>query len=190
MHLGSHGGIKRVFAGDWIVDLLGAGMVVGSGMVLVGGSAVLFALVRVASGAGGLAMADKVPTYGVTAHAEEVRGRIRTHYMHRAHPFAHPTASADARFQAEADDPVAILVAAAATMPITKLPPLNESLRRGLAARAARTVRPTPAPEPTSRRPRRRRTARKGRPTRNRSKAAAYGCGIIKTPIGRNRSML
>lgn len=147
--------------GDWILNLLGATMVVGSGVMVVGGSAILFALVRVAGGAGGLATARTFPPPGVVGHAEEVRNRIRSRYMLRAlrpSPLDDPAAQTYAAFEVEAADPIAVLIADAATMPITKLPPLNESLRRALAARAARDAEPA---ERTA--PRRRRRARRKR---------------------------
>jgi hypothetical protein len=144
-----------------MLNLLGATMVVGSGVVVVGGSAILFALVRVAGGAGGLARAGSFPPPGVAGHAAEVRNRMRSRYMLRGlrpDPLGDPATSIYTTFEVGAADSIAVLIADSATMPITKLPRLNESLRRGLAARAPRDT--EPAEQAT---PRRRRRARRQR---------------------------
>jgi len=167
-----------VYAGDWIINLLGATMVVGSGLTVVGGTAILFALLRTASGFEGLARARSFPPPGVVDHAEEVRGRIRTRYMLRARSLSNPAASSYVAFEIEAADPIALLIADGATMPITKLPPLNESLRRGLAARAPLTtppVRPTPAARPT------RAVAPKGRAAPKRRRKASRKANAAKS---------
>jgi hypothetical protein len=156
-----------VYAGDWILDLLGATMVVGSGMMLLGGSALVFALMRVASSGDGLARARSFPSPGVANHAEEVRGRIRSRYMQRAGLIPDAAASKYVAFEIEAADPIAVLIAQGATTPITKLPPLNESLRRGLAARAIPAVEPNERTAPQ----RRRTTRRKAKPAKSRARS-------------------
>lgn len=165
-----------MYAGDWILNLLGVTVVVGSGLTVVGGSAILFAVLRTARGAGGLAGARSFPPPGIADHADEVRGRMRSRYMLRARPLANPATSSYVTFEVEVADPIAVLIANGATMPITKLPPINESLRRGLAARAARPtpVAPSLAPSKVRRSPSRRRKAGlKSKPARTRTAAGA-----------------
>jgi hypothetical protein len=178
-----------VYPGDWIPTLLGATVVVGSGMMVVGGSAILFALLHAARGVDGLARARSLPP-GIADHAEEVRARIRSRYMLRARPLSDIAAPIYMAFEIETADPIAIpiaaLIADAATMPITKLPPLNESLRRGLAARAPRAPHATRAPLPPHavepKEPaavQRRRKARRGKP-----KAASARSAAGRTTLG------
>jgi hypothetical protein len=153
-----------VYPGDTFATLLGATMWVAGILTLGSVSAVLFALLRTATGAGGLASTRLIPPVGVGYHAEEVRARIRMRYMARAaalHPVEEP---ADAEVPSEV--PITVLVAERAAMPITKLPPLNESLRRGLAVR-------TPSPVPVSSRPAGRRRKQRRRTSRPRSPKVA-----------------
>lgn len=139
-----------MYAGDWLLDLLGATMLVGSALMVVGGSAILLALLHAASGAGGLAGWRRIPPSGVAGHADAVRDRLRSRYMARAQRFDDLAARrAIAALEIEPvdyrrpvrnreplADPMATLIAERATMPIVELPPLNESLRLRLAARA------------------------------------------------------
>jgi hypothetical protein len=161
MHSG-RGRRNDVYPGDTFATLLGATMWVAGILTLGSASAILFALLRTATGAGGLASTRLIPPVGVGYHAEEVRARIRMRYMARAaalYPALSFEEPAGARVPSEVR--ITVLVAERAAMPITKLPPLNESLQRGLAVR-------TPAPAPTTvstqssrrRRKQRRRTSR------------------------------
>jgi hypothetical protein len=161
-----------VYAGDWILDLLGTTMVVGSGLTVVAGSAILFALVHAAGGAGGLARFRSFPPPGVTGHADEVRERLRHRYMARVRRLNELAAAravvaftiepGDARIAVAVRGPEAELSAstieARSSIPIAKLPPLNESLRRSLTTRRAKLTERPPAP--------RRTRARKARRTR------------------------
>jgi hypothetical protein len=156
-----------VYPGDTIATLLGTTMWVAGILTLGSASAILFALLRTATGAGGLASTRLIPPVGVGYHAEEVRARIRMRYMARAAAlYSAPSVEELAGTEGPSEMPITVLVAERAAMPITKLPPLNESLRRGLAAR-------TPAPVPISARPARRRGKQRRRTSRPRSPKVA-----------------
>ena len=172
-----------MYAGDWIFSLLGTTMWVGGVLGLGGAGAILFALLHAAIGAGGLARARSFPPAGVMDHAEEVRARMRSRYMARAwrssEALARPAfdvvkADAEADVAAEAAEadlarpfdipgpvaePIAMLIAQGAEMSVTRLPPLNESLRRRLAMRVPESVVQAPSRRP----PRSRRKASRSR---------------------------
>ncbi len=153
-----------MYPGDTFATLLGATMWVAGILTLGSASAILFALLRTATGAGGLASTRLIPPVGVGYHAEEVRARIRMRYMARAaalHPVEEPAGT-----KGPPEVPITVLVAERAAMPITKLPPLNESLRRGLAVR-------TPSPVPVSSQPAGRRRKQRRRTSRPRSPKVA-----------------
>lgn len=125
--------------GDSILNLLGTIMWVG-GIVMAGSfGAILLAVVRMVTGMG-LASTRIIPPAGVGEHANAVRARLRMRYMVRAARLAD---SVPLRDEPEPDavapfwepEPIAVIAAQRAVMPITSLPPLNESLRRGLASR-------------------------------------------------------
>jgi hypothetical protein len=141
-----------MYAGDWIFGLLGTTMWVGGILSLGGAGAILIALLHAAMGAGGLARTRSFPPTGVINHAEEVRARMRSRYMARAWrssetltrpAFAFPAAQDEAdpvkpSHVPEPDfEPIAVLIAQGGEMSITRLPPINESLRRRLATRVA-----------------------------------------------------
>jgi hypothetical protein len=139
-----------MYAGDWILSVLGTTMWVG-GIVSVGGAtAILFALLQVAMSASGLARARSFPPTGVVDHAAEVRARMRSRYMARTwragdemgRPAFDRTLANDGigvfrpfRIREPATEPVAVMISQGAELSITRLPPLNESLRRRLATR-------------------------------------------------------
>jgi hypothetical protein len=153
-------------------------------LTLWGASAVLFAVLRTAAGARGLASTRLIPPHGVIHHAEEVRARLRIHYLAQALSHGQQLRSGDSAWFSLEDEPdreaegltpgqqvqpIEVLIAERAAMSITKLPPLNESLRRGLAARGPAARGPV---APSSRPARRRRAARRSR-THPRTTAAA-----------------
>jgi hypothetical protein len=165
-----------MFAGDWIFNVLGTTMWVGGVLSLGGAGAILFAVLHAAMGAGGVARARSIPPYGVVSRAAEVRARMRSRYMARAWrangaagPAFDRTLANDGigvfrpfRIRESITQPIAVLISQGAESSITRLPPLNESLRRRLATRVAKPAdAPTPAP------PRR---ARKARRKANRSR--------------------
>jgi hypothetical protein len=128
-----------VNGGDSILSLLGTTMWVG-GIVMAGSfGAILLAVVRLVTGMG-LASTRIIPPAGVGERAEAVRARLRMRYMVRAARLGdsvllqnEPEPDAVAPFWEP--EPIAVIAAQRAAMPITSLPPLNESLRRGLASR-------------------------------------------------------
>jgi hypothetical protein len=160
-----------MYAGDWIFSLLGTTMWVGGVLSLGGAGAILFALLHAAMGAGGLARARTFPPSGVVDHAEEVRARMRSRYMARAWrssgafagPAFKPGLAEDGagvalpfRLPEPVAEPIAILIAQGADLSINRLPPLNESLRRRLAARVTKPAEaPVRAPARRSRKARR-----------------------------------
>jgi hypothetical protein len=164
-----------MYAGDWIFNLLGTTMWVGGLLSLGGAGAILLALLNAAMGAGGLAGARGIPPSGVVLHAEEVRARMRSRYMARAwrasEAFARPAFDPGVG-EEEADaarpfsvpepttEPIAVLIARGGEMSITRLPPLNESLRRRLATRVAERPTPPPAKPPRKARRKAKRTRR------------------------------
>jgi hypothetical protein len=165
-----------MFAGDWIFNLLGTTMWVGGVLSLGGAGAILFAVLHAAMGAGGVARTRSIPPYGVVSHAAEVRARMRSRYMARAWrangaagPAFDRTLANDGigvfrPFTKPVMQPIAILISQGAESSITRLPPLNESLRRRLATRVlkpADTVIPAP---PRRTRKARRKTSRSRRP--------------------------
>ena len=144
--------------GDSILNLLGTTVWVG-GIVVAGSfGAILLAVVRMVTGMG-LASTRIIPPAGVGEHADAVRARLRMRYMVRAARLGDSVLLQD---EPEPDavaplwepEPIAVIAAQRAAMPITSLPPLNESLRRGLASR-------TPVASPN-------RGARRRRSRRNR----------------------
>ena len=166
-----------MYAGDWIFSLLGATMWVGGLLSIGGAGAILFALLHAAISAGGLARARSFPPSGVIGHAEEVRARMRSRYMARAWrsgvalagPAFDRSLANDGigvfrpiRIMGPATRPIAVLITQGAESSITRLPPLNESLRRRL---ATRVTEPADPPARPARRPRkaRRRTSRSSR---------------------------
>lgn len=139
-----------MYAGDWIFSVLGITMWVGGILSVGGATAVLFALLHVAMSAGGLARARSFPPTGVVDHAAEVRARMRSRYMARTlrvsdeigRPAFDRTLANDGigvfrplSMRERGLLPVAALVTQGAELSITRLPPLNESLRRRLATR-------------------------------------------------------
>jgi hypothetical protein len=150
------------------------------GVLSVGGAGViLFALLHAALGASGLARARSFPPSGVIVHAEEVRARMRSRYMARAWrtsgalarpPFDRTLANDGIgvfrryRIAEPVTQPIAVLIAQGAEGSITRLPPLNESLRRRLATRVPDV--PPEAPARPARRPRkaRRKASRSRKP--------------------------
>lgn len=168
MHYVRRQGGHDVYAGDWILSLLGTTMWVGGLVALGGAGAIMLAVLRVALGAGGLAGARTIPPFGVSSHAEEVRGRLRARYLARAVragvPFTLEAADLSATVRAAASanrphpariaDPISVLVAERAAIAITRLPPLNESLSRGLSSRV--TARASASPRRDRRRQRKR----------------------------------
>ena len=162
-----------MYAGDWIFSILGTTMWVGGVLTIGGAGVILFALLHAALGAGGLARARSFPPSGVIDHAEEVRARMRSRYMARAwraggepaRPEFDRTLANDGigvfrpfRITEPVTQPIAVLISQGAESSITRLPPLNESLRRRLATRV--TAAPAEAPA---------RPARRGRNPRRRA---------------------
>lgn len=171
-----------MFAGDWIFNLLGTTMWVGGVLSLGGAGAILFAVLHAAFGAGGVARTRSIPPYGVVSHAAEVRARMRSRYMARAWrangdvagPAFDRTLANDGigvfrpfRNREPITQPIAVLISQGADSSITRLPPLNESLRRRLATRVAK-----PADAPTPARARRARKAQR-KASRSRRPVAA-----------------
>jgi hypothetical protein len=152
-----------MYAGDWILSVLGTTMWIGGVLSVGGATAILFALLHVAMSAGGLARARSFPPAGVVAHAAEVRARMRSRYMARAWRASGELGPADDRTLANdgigvfrpirlrepVTQPIAVLIAEGAESSITRLPPLNESLRRRL---ATRVTQPADSPERPARR--------------------------------------
>ncbi|HEX9635160.1 MAG TPA: hypothetical protein VGB34_06740 [Candidatus Limnocylindria bacterium] len=165
-----------MYAGDWILGLLGTTMWVGGVLSIGGAGAILFAVLHAAMGAGGVARARSIPPYGVVSRAAEVRARMRSRYMApawRANGAAGPafdrTLANDGigvfrpfPIRESITQPIAVLISQGAESSITRLPPLNESLRRRLATRV------TEPSDPPARAPRRPRKARRkaSRPSR------------------------
>jgi hypothetical protein len=163
-----------MYAGDWILSVLGTTMWVG-GIVSVGGAtAILFALLQVAMSASGLARARSFPPTGVVDHAAEVRARMRSRYMARTWrasgelggPAFDRTLANDGigvfrpiRIREPGAQPIAAMITRGAELSITRLPSLNESLRRRLATRV-----PAAAAAPTRRS--RKKPRQKGRRSR------------------------
>jgi hypothetical protein len=166
-----------MYAGDWIFNLLGITMWVGGVLSVGGAGAILVAVLHVAMAAGGVTRAGSIPPYGVLGHAEDVRARMRSRYMARAvrstgglaRPAFDRTLANDGigvfrpfRIREPFTQPIGVLVTQGAESSITRLPPLNESLRRRLATRVTKVAEaPAPAPARWTRRPRR--NARKAR---------------------------
>jgi hypothetical protein len=152
-------------------------MWVGGVLSLGGAGAILFALLHAAMAAGGVARAGSIPPYGVVSHAQDVRARMRTRYMARAwraaggltRPAFDRSLANDGigvfrpfRISEPATQPIAVLMTQGAESSITRLPPLNESLRRRLATRVAKPA-DVPTPAPARRAPKPRRKASKAR---------------------------
>jgi hypothetical protein len=139
-----------VDGGDSILNLLGMTMWVGAIVMAGSVGAILLAVVRLVTGMG-LASTRFIPPAGVGQHAEAVRARLRMRYMVRAARLGdavlldhEPEPDAVAPFWEP--EPIAVIAAQRAAMPITSLPPLNESLRRGLASRTRVAAAKRPAP--------------------------------------------
>ena len=165
-----------MYAGDWILSVLGTTMLVG-GILSVGAvTAVLFALLHIAMSADGLARARSFPPTGVIDHATQVRARMRSRYMARTwrasgeigRPAFDRTLANDgigvfrplSIRERGKTQPIAVMITQGAELSITRLPPLNESLRRRLATRVpaapeASTPRARKKPRQKARRPRR-----------------------------------
>jgi len=153
-----------VDGGDSILNLLGTAMWVGGIAMAASFGTILLAVVRMVTGMG-LASTRIIPPVGVSEHADAVRARLRMRYMVRAARLGdsvllqdEPEPDAVAPFWEP--EPIAVIAAQRAVMPITSLPPLNESLRRGLASRM-----PVASPNRSARRRR--------RPRRNRARVTS-----------------
>ena len=168
-----------MYAGDWIFSILGATMWVGGVLSIGGAGVIFFAVLHAAFGADGLARVRSFPPSGVIDHAEVVRARMRARYMARAwrasgalsQPVFDRTLANDGigvfrRFHIRepVTQSIAVLITQGAESSITRLPPLNESLRRRLATRV--TDAPAEAPARPARRPRtaRRKASRSRKP--------------------------
>jgi hypothetical protein len=167
-----------MYAGDWILSVLGTTMWVGGILSVGAAAAILFALLQVAMSASGLARARSFPPTGVVDHAAEVRARMRSRYMARTwrasgetgRPAFDRTLANDGigvfrpfRIREPGAQPIAAMITQGAELSITRLPPLNESLRRRLATRVPAAI--AVAPEAPARRARKkpRQKARRSR---------------------------
>jgi hypothetical protein len=147
-------------------------MWVGGVLSVSGATAILLALLRVAMSASGLARARSFPPSGVVDHAAEVHARMRSRYMARTwrdsgelgRPAFDRTLANDGigvfrpfRIREPGAQPIAAMITRGAELSITRLPSLNESLRRRLATRVPAAA---AAPTPRSRKKPRRKARR------------------------------